>query len=491
MNARPLLLLLVIAATVVPGAAAQPPAAVRDKTGSTAAPPTGITPREGCVTAECHPGVKQHRFVHGPVQVSGCDACHKLVEPERHRFEAATDRNRTCALCHVIEPKVGAIAHKPFAEGDCLSCHDPHGSSEPTMLRGERYGDSCKACHEQVSTAHRFQHGPVSAGACGACHEPHASTRPHLLVAEGRDLCLKCHLSTGLEIESRHVVHGPALGDCLVCHDPHGTDNPAVLSADPVALCTACHESIARAMEGATTQHAAVTTQQSCLNCHAGHASDHARLLKKQDQALCFECHNKTITLKDGSKLQDMKKLIENGKSLHGAISQGSCVSCHDIHGGGHRRLLTNEYPSDIYYPFSENAYALCFSCHDRQMVMLSRTDTATGFRNGDNNLHYIHVVRDKKGRSCSVCHDAHATNRDRHIRDEVAYGPSGWKLPIRFETLQDGGTCGAGCHAPLQYNRVTPIVYPAERSRGTWKGEDLIPGVRVNPNDGNPPPAK
>jgi len=480
MRARTPLTLLactLIAASDAPGQS-QPV----DRTGSTAPAPTEITPREGCVTAECHPGVKRYQFLHGPVQVNGCDACHKLADPARHDFEATTDRNRTCALCHVVENPAGALTHQPFAEGECLSCHDPHGSSEPTMLRGERYGDSCTSCHAEVSQVHRFQHGPVSAGACGACHEPHASTRANLLIAEGRDLCLRCHLSTGLQIESMHVVHGPVLGDCTVCHDPHGTDNPSVLSADPVALCTACHEDVARAMEGATTQHAAVTTDRSCLNCHSGHASDHARLLKQDDEKLCFECHNKVITLQDGSKLQDMKKLIETGKSLHGAISQGSCVSCHDIHGGGHRRLLTNEYPSDLYYPFSETAYALCFSCHDRQMVLLSRTDSATGFRNGDNNLHYIHVSKDRKGRSCSVCHDAHAANRDRHIRDEIPYGPGGWKLPIRYESLQDGGRCSAGCHAPYEYNRRTPIAYPAEKGRGAWRGEDLVPGVRLNP---------
>lgn len=487
-----LVLVLLFASWTSAAHARQGPGSVPplDRTGSTAAAPTMLTPREGCVTAECHPGVKSHRFTHGPVQVNGCDACHKLTDPSTHRFEAVTDRNHTCALCHVVETPAGARAHQPFAEGDCLACHDPHGGEEPKLLRGGRYGDSCKVCHQEIATAHRFQHGPASAGACGACHEPHASVKPHLLVAEGRELCLKCHLSTGLQIENMHVVHGPALGDCLVCHDPHGADNPAVLSADPVALCTACHESIAKDMAGATTQHAAVTSGRSCLNCHAGHASDHARLLKKDDQALCFECHDKVITMKDGSKLRDMKSLIEKGKSLHGAIPQGSCVACHDIHGGGHRRLLTNEYPSDLYYPFSDNAYALCFSCHDRQMVLLSRTTSATGFRNGDNNLHYVHVSRDKKGRSCSVCHDAHAADRDRHIREDVPYGPSGWKLPIRFESLPDGGSCGAGCHAPLRYNRVDPVIYPAERSKGDWKGEDLVPGVRVEPVQPTKPPS-
>ena len=154
----------------------------------------------------------------------------------------------------------------------------------------------------------------------------------------------------------------------------------------------------------------------------------------------------------------------------------------HEIHGGGHRRLLTNEYPSDIYYPFSESSYALCFSCHDRQLVMLANTSTATSFRNGDTNLHFVHVNRDKKGRSCKVCHDAHAASRDKHIREEVPFGPAGWKLPIKYESLPDGGRCSTGCHSPYEYNRVTPIVYPETKPDGAWKGEGIAPGSIIEP---------
>lgn len=453
-----------------------------DRTGSTTAAPTASVPREGCVTAECHPGIKDHKLLHGPVQVNACESCHTLKDAAAHTFEPSRSRNETCSLCHIVEASKGTVVHAPFAQGDCLSCHDPHGSQDVAMLRGQKYADSCKACHTDVTGAHDRIHGPVSAGACGACHEPHASTNARLLVAEGRDLCLKCHVSVGLEIDSRSVVHQPARGDCLVCHEPHASDNSAILSIEPAALCTTCHEDIARTMSTASNQHAAVTTQRMCLNCHSPHASDHAGLLKQDAMTLCFECHNQTISLKDGGKLMNMKELIEKGKSLHGAIAQTRCIVCHEIHGGGHRRLLTNEYPSDIYLPFKESSYALCFSCHDKQMVMLDKTTATTQFRNGDRNLHFVHVNDDKKGRSCRVCHDAHAANRDRHIRDEVPYGPGGWRLPIKFESLPDGGKCGAGCHAPFEYNRATPIVYPTNKDARDWKGEDLVPGVKAEP---------
>jgi predicted CXXCH cytochrome family protein len=294
----------------------------------------------------------------------------------------------------------------------------------------------------------------------------------------------------GLELDTKLVVHAPALGDCAVCHAPHATENPSLLIAGTAELCTQCHQDIAHTVASATTQHAAVTSKRACTNCHAPHASNFASLLKAEPQNLCFECHNQTIKMPDGTSLANMKSLIETGKSLHGALTQRGCVECHEIHGGGHRRLLTNEYPSDLYYPFSESTYALCFSCHDRQLVLEAKTGSATGFRNGDTNLHFVHVNRDKKGRTCAVCHDAHAADHDKHIRDTVPFGPGGWKLPIRYEALPEGGKCGGTCHTALEYNRTKPITYAPKPAESAWKGEGLIPGSRAEPpSTANPSP--
>jgi predicted CXXCH cytochrome family protein len=268
------------------------------------------------------------------------------------------------------------------------------------------------------------------------------------------------------------------MGECRVCHDPHATDNPALLPSDPVALCTGCHTDIAFKMETASTPHAALTSERECLNCHTPHAGNTAHLLKNDEMTLCFECHNKEIKLKDGGKLMNIKALIQDGTSLHGPVAEHSCVVCHEIHGGGHQRLLKQEYPAEI-YPMSESAYSLCFSCHDRQMALLPNTVAVTRFRNGDRNLHQVHVDREKS-RSCRICHDTHAASRERHIRDDIAFGPAGWRLPIQYQALPDGGQCGAGCHAPFRYSRTDPVTYPPHEADRIWDGADLVPGVRA-----------
>lgn len=467
-----------------PQAAAQfSPAKPRlfDNTGSTRAAPTTDVPREGCVTTECHPGIKARPQLHGPVLVNACDACHTVSDAAAHKFVQTRERKDACTICHAQDIAPDAFAHSPYTQGECLTCHDPHGSNEPRMLRGERYADACASCHKDVTGAHDRVHGPASVGACGACHQPHQSKYPRLLNRPGRDLCLKCHVRVGIEIDTKPNVHAPMNGDCGVCHAPHATDFGAMLVEDQVSLCTRCHQDIAHTISTASTQHAAVTTKRACTNCHTPHAGDHTSLLKDEPAKICFECHNQPIKMPDGSTLVNMKKVIETGKSLHGAITQKGCVECHDIHGGGHRRLLKNEFPSELYYPFSDNAYALCFSCHDRASVLEAQTSGATAFRNGSENLHYVHVSKDKKGRSCKICHDSHAANRDNHIRDDVAFGPGGWKLPIKYERLPEGGKCGGACHAPLEYNRVKPLTYPARKEPGAWKGEDMIPGSRAD----------
>jgi hypothetical protein len=113
-------------------------------------------------------------------------------------------------------------------------------------------------------------------------------------------------------------------------------------------------------------------------------------------------------------------------------------------------------FPKDFYAAYSPGAYALCFSCHNSQMVDQERS-MATGFRNGDRNLHYVHVHQDK-GRSCRACHQEHASQNPFHIRDWVPFG--NWKLVIEYKSAPGGGTCLAGCHAPRGYNRDQPLDY-------------------------------
>ncbi len=352
------------------------------------------------------------------------------------------------------------VTHEPMLSGDCTAGHDPLGGNDIKLLKADSANDLCKQCHEDVIGSKRWVHGPVAAGACAACHAPHASPYPNLLAAQGVELCNSCHVSTKLQMENLRVVHEPVSRDCETCHFAHSSDHEMLLKQESQTLCLGCHETIKHIVDTATTQHAAVVTDRMCLNCHDAHASDFGAILSNNPMQLCFECHDREIKLEDGRVLGNIKKVIEEGTSLHGPISQDNCAACHEIHGGSHFRLLTQEYPPEFYAPFAEESYALCFSCHNPEIVRDERTATLTDFRNGEQNLHFLHVNRDRKGRTCRACHETHASDLANHVRESVPFGTGGWELPINFTKLENGGSCAPGCHLPYEYNRVEPLDY-------------------------------
>jgi predicted CXXCH cytochrome family protein len=434
---------------------------VSNMTATSIAPPTTAVALNNCVTSECHSGHKEHKFTHGPLFVNACDNCHTLTNPQTHSYDFSRPMEQLCVYCHELDTHEEKLIHQPFEDGSCISCHSPHGGDEPGLLRSTHYSDLCLGCHQDLAQARDLVHGPASEGACNACHQPHASENRKLLETDGREMCLSCHPTIQTEIDNARLVHEPIRKDCQLCHDPHATETPALLVDKPSELCIQCHEKIAHQLDNSKTQHGAITTERGCISCHSAHTSDNPRLLKNDVKSLCFECHNKEIEREDGSVIPNMEALIETGTSLHGPIASGNCVLCHDIHGSEHNQLLVRNYSKALYTPFQESEYALCFGCHDKALVLDEQSTTVTAFRNGETNLHFVHVNRDKKGRTCAICHNSHASKSDQHLNEKVPFGSGGWELPIQFQRIGDGGTCASGCHNSLVYDRTNPVVYP------------------------------
>lgn len=455
-----------VGALVVVGAAA---AAIAQAPPQRARPSWPID-QESCI--QCHADVATHDAVHAPVTVGACNACHRVENVEAHTFALARTGADLCTFCHDVDIAGAGFVHAPMAEGDCLACHDPHGGTTRHALRAPSTDALCLDCHEDVAAGLRHVHGPVAAGACTVCHEPHVSAHPGLLTRPAVEQCTSCHVDTRERMAAHRFVHGPALVDCTACHDPHATNHAMMLRNEPQALCLDCHESVRHTVETASRHHAAVTTERQCLNCHEPHSSDFPRMMRRDMKSLCYECHDREIEMPDGSTLGDIKAVIEGGTSLHGPVAQDNCAACHMIHGGDNFRLLVKEYPADFYAPFAEESYALCFSCHDRQLVFDERTTALTDFRNGDRNLHYLHVNRETKGRTCRACHETHASVKAKHIRETVPFGRGGWRLPIRYEKTDTGGSCAPGCHKPYEYDRDTPVIYPEHGGAAIWPAE-------------------
>lgn len=424
-----------------------------------------------CVTAACHAELLSRKTLHGPVAQKKCGACHAATDPTAHLFSLTVPLKRLCTFCHVQTYR--NEVHQPVTDGDCTGCHDPHGSNHRALLVEDPAGGLCFRCHPAKDFAsRRHQHGPVAVGACVVCHEPHSSWHPNLLVTSPEELCTLCHEDVQDGLETHGYVHEPVRkGQCLTCHDPHASDHPAQLRGSAPGLCFSCHEhdAIRNLIDNSSHVHGAITTEASCTACHHGHGGDRPKLLKGSLLTVCLSCHDKPIEAPSGKMLTDMAALLEHNPDHHGPVRGADCTACHNPHASPNFRLLKKDYPEMFYAPFELQNYDLCFGCHIKELVTEPGGVGVTGFRDGERNLHYLHVNKKEKGRTCRACHEVHASSRPFHIRDKVPFG--GWEFAINFTAQPDGGRCAPGCHDETTYRRdsaASKLSHPAGLKKET-----------------------
>jgi predicted CXXCH cytochrome family protein len=377
-----------------------------DLYGAAAQPPDKI--EGGCVSATCHASTILGEFVHGPTAQQTCESCHRIADEPNHKFEPIIDEPNLCFECHDRPPE------------------------------------------------HEFQHGPISLGVCTVCHNPHSGPKEYMLPETGNDLCFVCHTDMREYVHSVHIEHEVISEEgCIGCHDPHASDFNRQLKKGMPALCLECHEQISEVIENAIVIHEPVKQDDKCANCHEPHGGEVPGLLASQEVDLCLDCHDEPMETPDGMII-NMKAWIENNPERHGPIREGSCTLCHQPHGSQHFRILSHEFPRTFYSPFSIEVYDLCFQCHEDTLVLDERTMALTDFRNGDRNLHYVHVNKER-GRTCRACHEVHAGTKPKRMKDFVPFGT--WMYPVNFELTPEGGKCAPGCHLPRGYDRKQAII--------------------------------
>lgn len=426
-----------------------------------------------CLTTTCHPTLVSVKTPHSPAKDGDCTACHLKKEVThpltgKQSFVLIATGAKLCATCHDPIGKKKTI-HPPAKEGECLSCHQPHGSDFPILLTvGTDRAKLCLDCHDAAPYTQKFPHSPIASGACNACHAPHESDEKSLLNGPLRELCLKCHADFDKGLKEATNIHGPVrVSPCTACHDPHSSQNAYLLKVTAPELCFQCHKTLQDKLLKTQNPHRPVVQQGGCSNCHATHYSKAKRLLSTGEMDLCLGCHG-TDNL-GTPPLRNIKKDLAGKKFVHGPIAAGKCTGCHDPHASGMFRLLTGPYPETIYAPYKEGAYDFCLKCHNKYLLKYPDTTVYTGFRNGNRNLHYVHVVNSRKGRTCRICHEPHAANGPKLTNtDGARFGA--WQIPFRLELTESGGRCSSGCHKPLAYDRTTPVTYtsPISKKFGT-----------------------
>ena len=305
--------------------------------------------------------------------------------------------------------------------------------------------DGCMAanCHGDLLERPKV-HTAVESEMCEACHVSPDDSHTFEPVADPPDLCFECHDP----FEGKRYVHEiVAMGECTACHDPHGSEVPQLLvEASVEATCLECHDD---PREGYPYAHGPAR-DGDCLACHQPHHAKYDKLLDHADGALCLTCHAEKQRRTDGTMTRNIGRIIEKAEHVHPPVELEQCLVCHGPHGGVSPPSLQWALPPDRYAPFSSEAYVLCFQCHD-EVLATAKESTSTRFRDGERNLHYLHVNKNPKGRSCRICHDPHGTRAPFLLRQSVPFGE--WRFPMRYEQTPTGGSCWPGCHQELSYD--------------------------------------
>ena len=233
---------------------------------------------------------------------------------------------------------------------------------------------------------------------------------------------------------------------------PHSDSASLPLSDATPGLCLGCHEDFAQ-YETVDKKHQPVAAGQ-CGQCHLVHSSDNPMLFPVAQDQLCFGCH------------ADLKEYVAASAHLHGPIQDGDCNACHDPHGSGYHRILRAYFPEEFYMPYAEENYASCFECHNRQIAVDEKTTTLTDFRDGDLNLHFLHVNKEIKGRTCRACHQVHASNQQKHVRVSVPFGKINWELPVTFTNTKMEATASSGATRPRTTGEDDPFSNGVAHSR-------------------------
>lgn len=412
--------------------------------------------------------------------------------------------DNACSACHVPAAAAGGLAapQPPPAPADVLGRMTPPIALKATYVyatghlpapvvtfhhadHGSAYGVRCAECHQGDSCG-RCHDNSMSPDA-GMAHEGGSAVKSACLACHDGAHCADCHdraerppfdhaERAGWPLEPHHVgvpcgqCHGP-VGEftvpsptCHACHvrPPRGgglSHHLAAAGSAPAAdaNCLACHDDVKNRVEHAACVHGPASTSAGCAACHPTSQGLSPRPTRDSQRELCLGCHDRPIDGGRGRPLADIAALLAENPNHHGPVRDGHCSACHDPHASPHERLLVGEYTPGFYAAFDLSQYELCYSCHNDKQVLSESGTMLTGFRQGDLNLHWLHVNREK-GRTCRACHEVHASDRPFHLRESVPFGNSGWMLPINYERTTDGGSCAPGCHAAKAYDR-TPSV--------------------------------
>ena len=142
-----------------------------------------------------------------------------------------------CYGCHLeTKQQFTRTFHHRVNEGlvKCDDCHNPHGGFLVRQARATISQDTvCFKCHTDKAGPFVFEHEAVKIEGCISCHTPHGSSNPRLLKrSQVNLLCLECHSLTvdaGAPAIPTFHKQDQKYQACTLCHVAiHGSNSSNV-----------------------------------------------------------------------------------------------------------------------------------------------------------------------------------------------------------------------------------------------------------------------
>jgi len=359
----------------------------------------------------------------------------------------------------------------------CTACHQPGQWSTSAHAMSQTPAPQAITSKIPVSSKRRLAKVtgmPISAVGCNNCHMNHKSgARQHLLEsAVPEQNCLVCHngvtvkrnLAADFQKPSVHPItlnsraHSPAEDlinpkvrhvVCVDCHDAHSaTSKPAIAPTAPGAIAN---------VPGMTDAGSVIKSVQNeyelCFRCHADSIERGPATVTRQypqtNTRLQFTTANQSF--------HPVERAGKNRTSVPSLISPLTvnsviyCSDCHNSdsgtkaggsgangpHGSIYRPILERNLSFVDEQPESVAAYAMCYKCHDRNVILSNQS-----FR-----FHYTHVVNDHA--ACTTCHDSHGVANAPHLMNfNTTYVTNSSMGAISYiSTGTQRGICTLSCH--------------------------------------------
>ena len=416
-----------------------------------------------CVTTACHGSYQKNPVIHKPLKARGCTVCHGINsksgvlmpvkgQPNHPKMIQIVESkiNASCLGCHENldeemnrnKNHIGFSIHKPISTQSCITCHNPHSSKQPALLREKKAPDSCYACHKDIAAsiknATSLHLMATEKDACFNCHTSHSSAEGRLLKNKATVLCLECHLKDQKTKDGRVIKNikaddgkipnhrGLMTTDCTTCHNPHASVFAHLLKPGPFVFdrlpkieakaeeCVDCHfkttPMVSKTWLGSLHAQVGVT----CVTCHEvkkdepGYGHHGTRISMIVSPKLCGTCHKNELTefakTSHGMPIAGHELKQTNGKPdgkfwpmppigrINPDGSAGTCTVCHARH----------DFTAE-----AARQPAVCNSCHlqDGSVDAWTRSAHGAAFGETKKGSNRFATGGDVKVPTCVTCH--------------------------------------------------------------------------------------